>query len=170
MLENSMNVFLPDVAEQTLDEIQLEDGRSLRFNIRKEDIQKMLENSMNVVLYWGGGSGTRKEALRKKNEAKKRQAVRNFWNHHKAEKLGDYIFSVIFSMLFQALTSQLSARQSVMIFIDTFRNVAEATVRFTRTRAMPLICHSSYLKSKRFIIYVRGSFQTLERISITRFP
>ena len=85
---------------------------------------------MNVVLYWGGGSGTRKEALRKKNEAKKRQAVRNFWNHHKAEKLGDYIFSVIFSMLFQVgfISNTLSPStrhsfylsDSLTIFYDLF--------------------------------------------------
>lgn len=110
----------------------------------------MLENAMNVVLHWGGGSGAKSDALRKKSDAKKREAVRNFWNHHKAEKLGDYIFSVIFAMLFQALSGKLSAKRAASVYITVFRKVAEATVRFTRTRAMPLVCYSSYLKSKRF--------------------
>ena len=90
-----------DVIDQALAPIKLDNGNAMRFNIKKEGIHKMLENAMNVVLHWGGGSGAKSDALRKKSDAKKREAVRNFWNHHKAEKLGDYIFSVIFAMLFQ---------------------------------------------------------------------
>lgn len=61
----------------------------------------MVTNLTDVVRLWDGGRGAKKAALLRKPPRGIYNAVRNFWNHRKAEKLGSLVFFPIVTNLYQ---------------------------------------------------------------------
>ena len=78
---------------------------------------------LDVVRLWDGGSGTKRKSLLKKDPRGIYNAVRNFWNHRKAEKLGSLVFMPICSTLYQVRCSLSSVCGAYSCSHDVVRDV-----------------------------------------------
>lgn len=85
--------------------------KPFEFQMDDESKRQIIHRLEDVVRSWGGGNGVKRSTLLRKSKEQIYGAVRNFWNHRKAEKMGDYLFYTVFSQIFQVTHSneQLSS-------------------------------------------------------------
>eukprot|EP01084_Bolivina_argentea_P067007 122130_1 len=126
---------------------EFESSSKHNFQINERTKRNMVSNLMQFISLWDGGAN--RNTNTNTNNAKLYLKVRTYWNHKKAEKLGDHLFCVILSILFQHLMSTPQKSQ-LIVFIDIFCGLLNETIRFPRTKALPLICCASFIKANKF--------------------
>ena len=70
------------------------------FQIDQNTKRKITHNLMDHVSSWNGVNSKQNASGQWKGDKSLKKGVADFWNHHKAEKLGTHLFNTIICNLF----------------------------------------------------------------------
>lgn len=115
------------------------------FYINDKDKKQIISNLMNHVANWNPGNHEMN------NNKKSYEKVRAFWNHKKAEKLGTNLFAPILSLLYKHLIKcMVPSAKFLLLFIEIKCDLLQEKIKFPRTKNLPLICCSCFVKPNKF--------------------
>eukprot|EP00484_Ammonia_sp_Unknown_P025560 CAMPEP_0197029728 /NCGR_PEP_ID=MMETSP1384-20130603/9120_1 /TAXON_ID=29189 /ORGANISM="Ammonia sp." /LENGTH=499 /DNA_ID=CAMNT_0042458949 /DNA_START=225 /DNA_END=1724 /DNA_ORIENTATION=- len=126
----------------TIDEAKYDNNStSLHFAIGEDLKHQITSRLMQHLSAWNGGNAALQEVTYKK--------VRQYWNHKKAEQLGNHLFSKILSNLFLHLVT-VESWHRIVLFIDICCALLQETIQYPRTKALPLICAAVFVKPNKY--------------------
>eukprot|EP00485_Elphidium_margaritaceum_P022936 CAMPEP_0202713310 /NCGR_PEP_ID=MMETSP1385-20130828/52493_1 /ASSEMBLY_ACC=CAM_ASM_000861 /TAXON_ID=933848 /ORGANISM="Elphidium margaritaceum" /LENGTH=557 /DNA_ID=CAMNT_0049373613 /DNA_START=46 /DNA_END=1719 /DNA_ORIENTATION=- len=130
----------------------------LWFKISEQQKRQILECFTQVIHAWYNnkqdklghvfGNNIDGDDIKLKDEIFKR--TRTHWNHIKAVKLGNRLFSTIFAELFIYLASPQSIEPDIFLYIDVCCDLLRATAHFDQTKPMPLVLNASLVKANKY--------------------
>eukprot|EP01084_Bolivina_argentea_P039008 72101_1 len=123
-IERMMNIINNTIE----DNITIDNPDMVKFKISDAAKKKIASNLIKYVMNYTGISSKPNASIKQKTKPTYKK-LRAFWNHKKAEKLGDYLFSVILSMLFQHMVS-IPLPNMILLFIDIFCKLLQKTIKY----------------------------------------
>eukprot|EP01084_Bolivina_argentea_P208090 354907_1 len=129
---------------------QIDNNTHKQFIIDTDTKNRITNQIINKLEQWKGGTYNAK-LLNEKDCYKK---TRQYWNRQKAQVLGNSLFGPILCMACQFVVDNtklnVNTHQRLLLFIEIYQHLCEATIQFDRAMARPLILNASYLKQNQW--------------------